>query len=44
MSDYEHGSMDISEHKKTFEGFVSFTTKSVVLIIIVLILMAMFAT
>lgn len=44
MADHKHGSMDITEHEKTFQGFMSFATKSAVAIIILLILMAIFIT
>ena len=30
MSDHEHGSMDTSEQEKTFEGFLSFSTKTAI--------------
>lgn len=42
MADYKHGEMDISVQEKTFDGFVQFTIRSVVVIIVVLILLAIF--
>ena len=42
MADHEHGSMDITVQEKTFEGFMSFVTKTVIAIIVGLVLMAMF--
>ncbi|MEM8823505.1 MAG: aa3-type cytochrome c oxidase subunit IV [Pseudomonadota bacterium] len=42
--DHEHGKMDISEHEKTFAGFVTFTKWTVIVIIGVLIFLALFRT
>lgn len=42
MADHEHGSMDSEVHEKTFDGFMSFVTKTVILILFVLIIMAIF--
>lgn len=42
MADHEHGSMDIKDQEKTFERFMSFTTKTVIVILVTLVLMAMF--
>ncbi|MDF3415552.1 aa3-type cytochrome c oxidase subunit IV [Sulfitobacter sp. M57] len=44
MAEHEHGSMDCSEQQKMFDGFMSFTTKSTIVIIVALVLMAIFAT
>lgn len=44
MADHEHGSMDYSEQQKMFDGFMSFVTKTVVVILVLLVLMAIFAT
>jgi hypothetical protein len=44
MAEYKHGSMDIKEQEKTFAGFMSFTMRTVMVIIVVLILMAVFLT
>ncbi|GFE64841.1 aa3-type cytochrome c oxidase subunit IV [Litoreibacter roseus] len=42
MEEHKHGSMDIKEQEKTFEGFVKFTTYSVVAILFILIFLAVF--
>ena len=41
MSDHEHGSMDTSEQQKTFEGFLSFSTKTVIYCILALVVVAL---
>ena len=41
MADHEHGKMDISVQEKTFDGFVKFTTYSVIGIIVFLIFLAL---
>ncbi|EAQ13854.1 MULTISPECIES: aa3-type cytochrome c oxidase subunit IV [Maritimibacter] len=40
MAEHKHGSMDIRVQEKTFEGFMKFTVRSVIAIIVVLILLA----
>ena len=40
MVKHEHGSMDVKDHEKTFAGFVKFTTYSIVLILISLVILA----
>ena len=42
MADYEHGSMDIKEHEKTFDGFIRFSIRVAVVSIAVLIFLAIF--
>ncbi len=42
MADHEHGTMDYKEQAKTFDGFVSFVTKTVIVIVVLLVLMAIF--
>lgn len=42
MAEHEHGSMDFKSQEKTFDGFVSFVTKSVIFIVVLLVLMALF--
>lgn len=37
---HEHGSMDITDHEKTFLGFVKFTTYTVIIILVSLVLLA----
>ncbi len=39
--EHEHGSMDYSDQEKTFDGFVKFTTYSVVIILVALVLLAL---
>lgn len=48
MADHHHpagnhkpGSMDISGHEKTFAGFVTFTIRAVVVIIVLLVFTAL---
>lgn len=41
MADHKHGEMDISVQEKTFDGFMKFTTRGVVVIIVALILLAL---
>jgi hypothetical protein len=40
MAEHKHGSMDISVQEKTFDGFIKFTIRSVIAIIVALILLA----
>ena len=42
--EFKPGSMDIDEHKKTFDGFMRFTSNSLIVIFAVLIFLAIFAT
>ncbi len=42
MADYEIGSMDITEQKKTYDGFVRWTMRSVYICIFVLIFLALY--
>lgn len=39
--EHEHGSMDIEVQEKTFDGFVKFTTWSVVGILVFLVFLAL---
>lgn len=41
MAEHKHGTMEISVQEKTFAGFVTFVTRSVVIIIVGLILLAL---
>jgi hypothetical protein len=41
MAEYEHGSMDVRDHEKTFHGFVKMVTWGGVLVVCVLIFMAL---
>ena len=40
MAEHEHGKMDISAQEETFEGFVKFTTYSVIGILVFLVFLA----
>ena len=42
--DYKHGEMDITAQEKTYDGFVTFTVRAVVIILAVLIFLALFAS
>lgn len=42
MADHEHGSMDITEHEKTFEGFVKRSVRVAIGSLIALIYLAIF--
>lgn len=39
MADHEPGSMDIEEQERTFEGFVRWSVRAVIAIIVALILL-----
>ncbi|MDP0927477.1 aa3-type cytochrome c oxidase subunit IV [Paracoccus onubensis] len=41
VTEHEHGSMDITEHRKTFAGFVRVSTWTAVISILVLIFLAL---
>ncbi|UWQ22727.1 aa3-type cytochrome c oxidase subunit IV [Jannaschia sp. W003] len=40
--DHKHGTMDTSAQEKTFAGFVTFTKWTVIVIIAILVLLALF--
>jgi hypothetical protein len=42
MSEHKHGSMDYSVQEKTFEGFINFTIRSVMVILVLVVIMAVF--
>jgi uncharacterized protein (UPF0548 family) len=42
MAEHKHGSMDISDQEKTFDGFIKFTIRTVYVILVLVILMAIF--
>ena len=44
MAEHKHGEMDITTQEKTFAGFMNFTTRTVIAILVLLILMAIFIT
>ncbi len=41
MSDFKPGSMDVTEHHKTFDGFVRLTVRTTIVILVALVLLAM---
>lgn len=43
MAEHKHGEMDIKTQTDTFNGFMKFTTWSVVLILLFLVFLAVFA-
>ncbi|MFQ6547521.1 aa3-type cytochrome c oxidase subunit IV [Aestuariibius sp. 2305UL40-4] len=42
--DYKHGEMDITAQEKTYDGFVTFTVRTVIVILAVLVFLALFAS
>ncbi|MDU8913470.1 aa3-type cytochrome c oxidase subunit IV [Aestuariicoccus sp. MJ-SS9] len=42
MAEHKHGEMDITTQEKTFEGFINFTIRTVVVILVLVVLLAMF--
>ncbi len=42
MAEHQHGSMDIRVQEKTFEGFMKVTARSVVVILVLLVILAIF--
>ena len=43
-SDYKHGSMDISQHVRGYAGFLTFTKWSLIGILLIMVLLAIFRT
>lgn len=43
-SDYQSGSMDITQHKKAYAGFITFTKWSFAGIMLIMVLLALFRT
>lgn len=41
MAEHKHGTMDIREHEKTFDGFIKVMVRSAIAIIVVLVLLAL---
>lgn len=41
MAAYKHGEMNITAHERTFDGFIKFVARSIVVIIVLVILMAL---
>lgn len=44
MAEHKHGEMDTEVQEKTFEGFMSFTAKTVIVILVIIVGMAIFIT
>lgn len=42
MAEHKHGSMDITDQQKTFDGFITFTIRTVIVILFLVIMMAVF--
>jgi len=42
MAEHEHGTMDTKVQEKTFDGFMSFVTKCVIVILLILVVMLIF--
>ena len=42
MAEHKHGEMDIQVQEKTFSGFISFVTKAVMVILVLVVLLAIF--
>ncbi len=42
MAEQKHGHMDITDHEKTFEGFIRASVRVAVAVILVLIFLAVF--
>lgn len=42
MAEHKHGDMDISVQEKTFGGFITFVTRTVIVILVLVVLLAMF--
>lgn len=41
MAEHKHGSMDITDQEKTFSGFINFTIKTVIVILVAVVLLAL---
>ena len=41
MADHKQGEMDITAHEQTYHGFIKFTTRTVIAIIVFLIFLAL---
>ncbi len=44
MAEHKHGDMNIKDNEKTFDGFMKFTTWSVIVILVIIVAMAIFIT
>ncbi|RYG90448.1 aa3-type cytochrome c oxidase subunit IV [Loktanella sp. IMCC34160] len=41
MAEHKHGSMDITVQEKTFNGFITFTVRTVIVILVAVVLLAL---
>ena len=41
MAEHKHGTININAQEKTFDGFISFVTKSVIVILIAVVFLAL---
>ncbi len=41
MAEHKHGTMNVHAQEKTFDGFISFVTKSVIVILIAVVFLAL---
>ncbi|MBE1285754.1 MAG: aa3-type cytochrome c oxidase subunit IV [Rhodobacteraceae bacterium] len=44
MAEHKHGEMDITVQEKTFDGFINFTKWSTIVILLIIVFLAIFAT
>lgn len=44
MAEHKHGSMDISVQEKTFDGFITFTIRALIVIFALCVFLAVFAS
>lgn len=44
MADHKHGTMDITVHEKTYAGFITFTVRFCIFLVILTLFLAIFAT
>ncbi|MEO9518367.1 MAG: aa3-type cytochrome c oxidase subunit IV [Paracoccaceae bacterium] len=44
MAEHKHGEMDIEVQEQTFDGFMKFTTWSVIVVLVLLVGMAIYIT
>ncbi len=42
MAEHEHGSMNATTQEKTFNGFMSFVSRVVIILVVLFVLMAIF--
>ena len=43
MAEHKHGTMDITQNQKTFDGFMRYVVRTSIAVIVVLVLLALFA-